>query len=116
MKKGEWDPILPDGVRIHGIIHNRLKRIKEIIEGSPGNRSTRFAGVVETDPEKKAPFDTDPQGFEGRSARPGGIPRPEDHVQYLTIHIVTRAPKYIITKAPDCKEEIKWGDPNESYV
>lgn len=32
MEKGEWDPILPDGVRIHGIIHNRLKRIKEIIE------------------------------------------------------------------------------------
>lgn len=72
-------------IDVEKLNHNRLKHIKEIIEGP-------------------------------KDPRPGGIPRPEDHVQYLTIHIVTRAPKYIITKASDCKEEIKWGDPNESYV
>jgi len=65
IEKGEWDPILPDGVRIQGIIHNRLKHIKEIIE-------------------------RDPQGIEGRSERPGGIPRPEDQKEsYMTIYIIT---------------------------
>lgn len=53
MKKGEWDPILPDGVRIQGIIHNRLKHIKEIIEGP---KDPRPGGIPRPGEKEKAEY------------------------------------------------------------